>query len=103
MYQAEQESITNMQGFGKIVDGLTTTTRQPFEWNGGEGVLLASCSSTWGTRTLKLQQKIGTEWVDIVDAELTEAGGFKFVSTAPELGIIASTYGNPLYISVQSI
>jgi hypothetical protein len=91
-----------MQGFGKIIENLETTTPVAFEWNKGEGVLLASAASFSG-HTLKLQNKVGTRWVDIADATLTAEGGFKFVSSAVELRVSRSGTGAGIYVTVQSI
>lgn len=92
-----------MRGDGKIVEALNTTTRQEFSWNGGEGIVLAS-SSGWSQRNIKLQQLIGSVYVDIEDAVLSADGGFKFVTTSHKLGIVLSnTATNAVYVSVQGL
>ena len=97
-----------MKGDGKIIEALNTTTRQEFSWNGGEGVFLAK-SDDWtdgfgNARNIKLQQLIGDTYVDITEASQTESGGFKFVTTAPKLGIVLSdTNTSTVYVSVQGL
>ena len=92
-----------MKGDGKIIEALNTSDRQEFDWNGGEGIFLASCTN-WSSRNIKLQQLIGSTFVDIEDATLTDNGGFKFTTTAPKLGIVlSSNTGGTVYVSVQGL
>ena len=92
-----------MKGDGKIIEALDTNVRQEFDWNGGEGIFLARCGS-WSGRNIKLQQLIGGAYVDMDGATLTADGGFKFVTTAPKLGIVLSSATvNTVYVSVQGL
>lgn len=92
-----------MKGHGKIIEALNTTTRQEFEWNGGEGVFLAQ-SDNWAGRSIKLQQLIGDTYVDILGASITDSGGLRFATTAPKLGIVLSATGSAtVYVTVQGL
>lgn len=90
-----------MNGFGKIAT-ISSNGNTDFEWNGGEGVFLAS--GTFGaSTTIKLQQKIGSAFVDLADGSLAASGGFKFVTIPTTLRVVVANISGNLSLNVQSL
>jgi hypothetical protein len=76
----------------------TGTTELP-SWNGKLGAFLAS--GTFDGATVKLQHKIGSEWVDLgPDVTLSAAGGGQFITPQSELRVDTDTAGTSTSITV---
>lgn len=78
---------------------LTTTGTTDVSWNGKLGAFLAS--GTFDGATVKLQHKIGSEWVDLgSDVTLSSAGGGQFITPQSELRVDLSSHGASTSITV---
>lgn len=78
---------------------LTTTGTTDVSWNGKLGAFLAS--GTFDGATVKLQHKIGSEWVDLgSDVTLSSAGGGQFITPQSELRVDLSAHGGSTSITV---
>jgi len=78
---------------------LTTTGTTDVTWNGKLGALLAS--GTFDGATVKLQHKIGSNWVDLgPDVTLTSAGGGQFITPQSELRVDLSSHGASTSVTV---
>lgn len=83
----------------KEVTVTTTGTTELPAWNGKLGAFLAS--GTFDGATVKLQHKIGSEWVDLgTDVTLSAAGGGQFITPQSELRLNTSAAGASTSITV---
>jgi hypothetical protein len=81
------------------VTTLTTTGTTDVSWNGKLGAFLAS--GTFDGATVKLQHKIGSEWVDLgSDVTLSSAGGGQFITPQSELRVDLASHGASTSITV---
>jgi hypothetical protein len=79
-------------------------TGQSFSWDGGEGVLLTS--GTFDGGKVSLKQDINGEFVTFANGTKAGSGGFKFVTTAPNLKITftgSTSASANVYVSVQQV
>ena len=69
------------------------------DWNGHIGAFLAA--GTFDGATVKLQQKIGSTWVDLgSDTTLTADGGGQFITPQNELRVNTSSAGASTSITI---
>jgi hypothetical protein len=69
------------------------------DWNGRLGAFLAA--GTFDGATVKLQQKIGSTWVDLgSDTTLTADGGGQFITPQSELRVNTSSAGAGTSITI---
>jgi len=69
------------------------------DWNGRLGAFLAS--GTFDGATVKLQHKIGAEWVDVgVDTTISSSGGGQFITPQSNLRVSVSGGGGSPSITV---
>lgn len=62
------------------------------DWNGRLGAFLVS--GLFNGATVKLQHKIGAEWVDVgIDTSLSSSGGAQFITPQAELRVNVSGGG----------
>jgi hypothetical protein len=69
------------------------------DWNGRLGAFLAS--GNFDGATVKLQHKIGAEWVDVgIDTTLSSSGGAQFITPQSELRVSVSGGGASLSVTI---
>jgi len=69
------------------------------DWNGRLGAFLAS--GTFDGATVKLQHKIGAEWVDVgIDTTLSSSGGAQFITPQSDLRVSVSGGGAGLSVTI---
>jgi hypothetical protein len=68
------------------------------DWNGRLGAFLAA--GVFDGATVKLQHKIGAEWVDVgIDTTLSSSGGAQFITPQSELRVSVSGGGAGLSVT----
>ncbi len=69
------------------------------DWNGRLGAFLVS--GTFDGAIVKLQHKIGAEWVDVgIDTSLSSSGGAQFITPQAELRVSVSGGGAGVSVTV---
>lgn len=78
----------------------TNSTVAVPDWNGRLGAFLVS--GTFDGATVKLQHKIGAEWVDLgADVTVSSSGGGQFITPQSELRVSVSGGGASLSVNAQ--
>ncbi len=77
----------------------TNSTVAVPDWNGRLGAFLVS--GTFDGATVKLQHKIGAEWVDLgADVTVSSSGGGQFITPQSELRVSVSGGGASLSVTI---